>query len=97
MAVLLPSGVGKSTEDNQFNVTYDGLAIELTFVWPELMTSPETLHRIWKSSSNPETQAEGTLRANGFRPALRGLRYNTAQEITAKCKIYLPMFVRPEQ
>lgn len=94
---MLPSGIGKRTDDHKIAVVDYGQATELTVVWPELMINPEALHTIWKKSSKPELQAEGILRANDFRPTLRSLRSNTGQKIISKCQIALQPNVKPDQ
>lgn len=66
-AVLMPSGKGRTTEDHEFKIIYDGRALERTRVCPELMVNPELLRRRWSAASDSASQVEGSIRAAAFR------------------------------
>lgn len=84
VAVVMPSGTGKTTDDHEFRVIDDGEALELTVMGHKLLTDPERLHLVWNSSLEAKTRTERTLRSGAFRPFLSSLRANASQNIKAK-------------
>lgn len=89
VAILLPS-VGRNTSEYQVRVSNDGQALILTLCWQRGMCDPDLLHRVWTDASEDSIKAEGALRSAAFRPMLRQLRANKAENITSPAKlIYL--------
>lgn len=97
VAILLPSGIGKKTDDYSVSISQDGRSLNLSVKWPVAMSSPNVMHRFWTDGNNDQkNRAEGAVRAAAFRRPLCLLRKNTSRPIMSTCTIELPCVVKSE-
>ncbi len=92
----MPSGTGRSDEDNIVEVLPNGKAMKLTVRWPGGMVDPDIMHRIWTTKVDQNSKKEGSPRPAGFLPFLRTLRSNTSEHIESTSIIKLPCTVNAD-
>ena len=93
IAILMPSGSFERSKDHDIKVTDDGMALEITYVWPQCMTDLLFLHKA-ELEGDEKKSFQHHPRLLGFRPFLRKLRSKSDHKITSTCSIPLPFPVK---
>ena len=70
VAILMPSGIGTVTNDQDVRVVQGGNQLEFSVKWPRSMTDPDYLHQIWTKNEDARIQLSGSTRASSFRPII---------------------------
>lgn len=47
VAILLPSGVGRNTDEYKVQACPDGKSLEITITWPKGMSNPDVIRKAW--------------------------------------------------
>eukprot|EP00171_Calliarthron_tuberculosum_P013856 IDg13856t1 len=95
IAIHLPSGMCTSSKDHSVRVSDDGMFLEISAVWPEVLTDTELLHKTWIEDGNSTVHVDSP-RVISFRAMLRKLRKSSSQDVVSHCKIALPFKVKSE-
>ena len=91
VAVILPSGVGKS--DFKVRVPEGGMCVELYFTWPNALVDVATMHRKWLRTEVSDRFERYHPKCVGFDEFFKELRSTTLDEIESVAEIPLPFAV----
>eukprot|EP00171_Calliarthron_tuberculosum_P003925 IDg3925t1 len=93
VAILMPSGICERKADHDVKVTDNGLALEVSVVWPPCMSDMLYLHKKWIDN---DPAFVDNVRLAGFRSFFRRLRTSSADTLVSSYKIKLPFAVKTE-
>ena len=93
MAIVLPSGI--DTGHFSIRVIEDGLHVELTVQWPDVLLDMQLLHRKWLQSKNRIDAIEPYHpKIVGFGSFLKNLRHAHMEKVESTVRIRLPFRVQ---